>query len=84
MIINVKKFGNSNGIIIPKSILDEMSVSTGAKFEVKVSADSMTLKPIKNLREGWAEACKMLANHPSYEDLWPDVFEDDAIFDLPE
>lgn len=42
------KWGNSQGIIIPKSFCDKLGVKLGDKFELKLDADVIRVKPQKS------------------------------------
>lgn len=49
MEIKLKKWGNSQGIILPKKILREVGLDpdTPQKFNVKVKDDQLILTPVK-------------------------------------
>jgi antitoxin MazE len=55
----IVSIGNSQGIRIPKLLLKQ----TGLHGEVEISAqdDSLVIRPAKKPREGWAEACREMA-----------------------
>ncbi|MFA8436632.1 MAG: AbrB/MazE/SpoVT family DNA-binding domain-containing protein [Marinifilaceae bacterium] len=84
MELNVKKIGNSQGVILPKIILTQLNIEEGGKFTVSISEGKLILEPVIEIREGWAKACQRLANHPDYGKELPDFFDDDTLFDLPE
>ena len=53
--------GNSQGIRIPKAIIEQCGFDNSV--EMKVIDGSLILTPVKNLREGWAESFQeMTAN----------------------
>ncbi len=55
MIIKVRKIGNSAGIILSKSIIEQCAIKDEVKIEVK--GDSIIIKPVpKKLRENWEES----------------------------
>lgn len=52
MIQQIRKIGNSSGIIIPKSMLDNCNISD--TVELEVVRDMIVIKPIKKKgRENW-------------------------------
>lgn len=61
MRIRIIKIGNSQGIRIPKPILEQ----TGLKGEVnlEVQGSQVIIKPVKNPRQGWEEAFRIMAEH---------------------
>jgi antitoxin MazE len=70
---SVRKIGNSLGVVLPKSILDELGVKTGDKVEMTVKAGRIILAPLKRrVREGWAEASKALAAIGEDGLVWPE------------
>jgi antitoxin MazE len=50
--------GNSKGIRIPKTVLDQCHFSTEVELEVR--GNSLVLKPSKATREGWAKAFEQM------------------------
>lgn len=61
MRIRIIKIGNSQGIRIPKPILEQ----TGLKGEVnlEVQGSQVIIQPVKNPRQGWEEAFRIMAEH---------------------
>ena len=54
MLVALVQIGNSKGIRLPKSVLDQCHIED--KLEMEVSNNEIILKPIKNKpREKWAE-----------------------------
>ena len=55
----IVRIGNSQGVRIPKPLIDE----TGLSGEVEISAQngSLIIKPIANARAGWAAAFRKMA-----------------------
>ena len=65
MKVNIISIGNSKGIRIPKSILDQCDFNKEAVLEVE--HNKLVIKPVKkNIREGWHNAFKLL--HERKED----------------
>ncbi len=55
MKIKIIKIGNSQGIRIPKSILEQTGLNN--EVELEVEKDSIVIRPItKNPRQGWDKA----------------------------
>ena len=55
-IAKVIKIGNSQGIRIPKPLIEQCNLS--AEVELAVKDGCLTIRPASRPREGWAEACK--------------------------
>ena len=75
----LRKMGNSTGMILPKAILDQLGLSSGAKVELRVENGEVIAKPEKRkIREGWEEAAKRVGADPlTEEDLaWLDMPND--------
>ncbi|VAX27518.1 hypothetical protein MNBD_IGNAVI01-1401 [hydrothermal vent metagenome] len=51
MIMKVVKIGNSRGIRIPKSIIDQSGIKNIVELEVK--NDRIIIKPISEVRKNW-------------------------------
>ena len=65
MKVNIISIGNSKGIRIPKSILDQCDFNKEAELEVQ--NNKLIIKPVKRkVREGWADAFKLM--HERKED----------------
>lgn len=45
MNVTIRKIGNSEGIIIPKEVLERMGLKAGDTFELKESSGSIELVP---------------------------------------
>lgn len=59
MLISLVQVGNSKGIRLPKSVLDQCQIED--KLEMEVSNNEIILKPIKNKpRAKWAEKFKKM------------------------
>ncbi len=59
MLVSLVQVGNSKGIRLPKSILDQCQIED--KLEMEVTNNEIILKPIKNKpRAGWAEKYKAM------------------------
>ena len=57
MLVSIIAIGNSKGIRIPKSIIDQLNISD--QIEMEVENQQIILKPIKEKpRSGWESAFK--------------------------
>ena len=54
----VIKIGNSQGLRIPKPILEQTGISDDV--EIEVEKNQIIIRPIKNAREGWDTAFKRM------------------------
>jgi len=77
MRINVIKVGNSKGLRIPKSILEEYRITNSV--ELKLKDGYIELRPIKKPRENWTKEFKKMVNDPNEENRIPDFFEEDEL-----
>jgi antitoxin MazE len=54
------KIGNSQGIRIPKLLLDQLGLD---EVELAVQEDQLVIRPIRHPRYGWDEQFRMMAEH---------------------
>lgn len=75
--VNIRKIGNSKGIILPKQYLEAFGYGDQARLEIDPQAKSFTLHLPESPRQGWAEALKAAPPEPLSEEEqdWLD-FED--------
>jgi antitoxin MazE len=60
MLATIRRLGNSQGILIPKPLLQQVGLVDQA--EMRVEGDALVLRrPKAAPRAGWAEACRELA-----------------------
>lgn len=79
MEIPVVKIGNSRGIRIPKSVIDQLYIQD--KLELEVHENEIVLKPVKGkVRDGWREAFAEMHRTGEDEQLIPEL-EDEEAFD---
>ncbi len=58
--VSIRQIGNSQGILIPKAILEQIGLTKSA--EMKIEGDTLILrKPQKSVRAGWADEAKKIA-----------------------
>lgn len=73
----VRKMGNSAGVILPKTLLDDLQIGIGQQLELRIEAGSLIARPVKeSVRHGWAEAALELARHEDDRPVWPDIAND--------
>lgn len=56
---NIVRIGNSRGVRIPKSLLDETGLA--GEVEVRRKGRTIVIEPARLPREGWAESAKRMA-----------------------
>lgn len=56
----IRKWGNSQGVIIPKPILTQLGLESEVEMTIENNAIVLS-RPHKRVREGWAEDSKMIA-----------------------
>lgn len=61
--VNIRQVGNSEGIVIPKPILQQVGLTRDAGAEMTIEDDAIILRrPSNSLRKGWAEAARRIAD----------------------
>ena len=66
----VIKIGNSQGLRIPKPILDQTGIMDDV--EIEVEKDQIIIRPVKNAREGWDAAFKKMGTKGDGEPIIDD------------
>lgn len=79
MEVSIIKIGNSKGIRLSKTIIEKYEFTDKVVLEFK--EDSLVLRPVKNIREGWDKAYKAMSKNKEDLLLIEDIFEDED-FDL--
>ena len=70
---SVRKLGNSAGVIIPRSMLTELGLTTGASVDMTLDDGRLILVPIpRQRRAGWADASRDIAGSGDDDPAWPD------------
>lgn len=78
----VRKLGNPAGVIIPKSLLEEIGVGVGGAVNMTLEEGHIVLSPVQRRpRAGWAEASEKLAEAGDDALVWPEFAnaEDEAL-----
>jgi antitoxin MazE len=77
---SVRKLGNSAGVIIPKSMLTELGLSTGEYVDMALAEGRLILVPVKQPgRTGWAEASRAIAAADDDALAWPEFADADDV-----
>ncbi len=66
----VIKIGNSQGLRIPKPILEQTGIMDDV--EIEVEKNQIIIRPVKNAREGWDAAFKKMSEQGDDELLLDD------------
>lgn len=77
MQVNIIKVGNSRGLRLPKSLIEEYQI--GDSVELRLKDGYIELRPSKKIRENWREKLTELSNDPNEEERLPDFFEDEDL-----
>lgn len=78
---SLRKMGNSTGMIVPRSILSAIGVTTGAAMDLVVEDGRLVATPVvRETRAGWAAAAATMHDDTiADEDAWRGFGnEDDA------
>jgi len=71
MQVSVRKMGNSQGILIPKPILNQLGLTDVA--DLQVNGDVLEIRrAVRNPREGWAQDSARLAAAGDDALQWPE------------
>lgn len=70
MKVELVRIGNSRGVRIPKSIIEQCGF--GAKVDLRIERDRLVITPQRVPREGWAEDFKA-AGHARDDELLLDT-----------
>jgi len=57
----IVKIGNSQGIRIPKLLLDQLGF--GSEVEIAVQQHTLVIRPLQHPRDGWEEQFRLMAEH---------------------
>jgi antitoxin MazE len=67
------RIGNSQGIRIPRAVIDQCGF--GQQVEMRVEGESLIITRARAVRSGWDEALKAMAEHGDDAALLPDDLE---------
>lgn len=82
MRIKVIKIGNSRGIRIPKSVIEQTGLKNEVELELRES--SIIIKPSKKRRDNWKSAFAKMAKQKDDVLLDKEVFQSSTYFDEEE
>ena len=72
MKVAIRRMGNSQGVLIPKSMLAQVGLETSADLQVRNGV--IEIRPVqRNPREGWAEDARKLATLGDDSPIWPEL-----------
>ena len=71
MVTEIRRIGNSRGVIIPKPLLKQAGLEKEAEILLEHGAIVLR-KPRPNPREGWAEASRRIAEAGDDGLVWPE------------
>lgn len=77
MDIKIIKVGNSKGIRIPKTLIDEYNIED--TVELRLKDDCIEIRPKRKPREHWKSQFQKMADNHDDELIIPDVFEDEDL-----
>lgn len=52
---NIKKIGNSKGVIIPPAFLSELNLDQNSGIDIELNNEGILIKPVFNPRQNWEE-----------------------------
>jgi antitoxin MazE len=60
--MSIRQIGNSQGVVIPKPILEQLGLNSEAGAEMTIEGNALVLRrPASPVRAGWAEAARKIA-----------------------
>lgn len=71
MKLQIRKIGNSQGVILPQSVIAQSGLH--GEIEVKVKDNTIVLsKSRRTPRKGWTEECREIAESGQDKLVWPE------------
>ncbi|MCF6331807.1 MAG: AbrB/MazE/SpoVT family DNA-binding domain-containing protein [Draconibacterium sp.] len=77
MEVSVIKIGNSKGICLSKTLLEEYNIKD--TVDLILESGQIIIKPLSKPRKGWENAFKKMAASGDDKLLFNDVFEDENL-----
>jgi antitoxin MazE len=77
MQMDIIKIGNSKGIRLPLAVLKQCGIDS--KVELEIQDSCIIIKPIKNPRQGWAEAFEFMHSNNDDALLIPEEMDNEAL-----
>jgi len=60
--VSIRRIGNSQGVVIPKTVLVQLGLNSGEGAEMTIEEGALVLRrPANPARTGWAEAARRIA-----------------------
>jgi antitoxin MazE len=76
---SLRKMGNSTGLIVPRALLGEIGLTTGAALDLRVEDGKLIATPVTMARRaGWAEAAQQIESEDAADEWRGFANEDDA------
>lgn len=69
---NIKKWGNSTGVLLPKVLLDLLSIKTNDPVEISIDKKNIIISPIKKKHLSLAERFADYEGETSQTEYWND------------
>lgn len=71
--------GNSQGIRIPKPLLEEAELSQGEEVDLRLTPEGLVIERVSNRRRGWSDAAAQLAlsSAPDDDPFVPTEFDEE-------
>lgn len=70
--LKIKKWGNGNGILLPKALLDALSLKTDDSFSVDFENEKIVLSPMKKKHKTLAERFADYQDETKQGEFWTD------------
>lgn len=74
MIVKLVKIGNSQGIRIPRSLIEQCGLEK--EVELHLQNETLIIKPKRKPRQGWEEEFKAMHANQDDDLLWPEFFDE--------
>jgi antitoxin MazE len=58
----IVRIGNSQGIRVPKLLLEQVQLAEDQEVELELQADQIVIRPAHGARHGWDEAFRVMAS----------------------
>lgn len=73
---NIRKMGNSQGLLLPKPLLAQLGIED--RVELRVRDGVLEVRPARaHRRQGWAEAAAQLSKQSDEGLVWPEFSNED-------
>ncbi|MEM7656560.1 MAG: AbrB/MazE/SpoVT family DNA-binding domain-containing protein [Bacteroidota bacterium] len=76
MVVSIISIGNSKGLRIKKSILEQYNIQD--QVELILEDGQIVIRPIEQPRQGWDKAFQQMAEAEDDKPLMEDVWEEEA------